>query len=280
MSLDRPFIEFVQSQRLPWTSEVVAHVRPHAEVRQLSVDERSGASSLIIRYPAGWERDVEERLTADEEFFVLQGSFEVNGVTYGPYGYGHLPVGYVRSGMRSQQGAVVLTFFDRAPESHTTSSHGEDLSEERLITHINALDGEWGAGFNPKFPPGAGRKWLRRDSVTTDETWILGTMPLRNGFKREKHPVVEEMFLISGELHGPNGVMRPGAYFWRPPEEWHGPFGSLTGNVMLFRTVGGPLSTVYDDNELPFSWFPEDNHILPNDYQQLPPYNPSPCGCF
>src|SRR5690606_24641359 len=158
----------------------------------------------------------------DEEFFVIDGSLQVDGVTYEKYAYGHLPAGYVRAGMSSPAGAVVLTFFSAAPEAKSASEHAGWMQAERVVAHIDGLAGEWGAGFNPLFPPGAGRKWLRRDPVTGDETWILGTMPLRSGRRRERHPVVEEMYLLSGELHGHVGVMRPGAYFWRPPEEWHG----------------------------------------------------------
>lgn len=277
---DRPFIEFIQAQQLDWTSEAVQHIRPGAMARELSIDRSNGAASILLEYPAGWERPEDEILTVDEEFFVVAGTLILDGVEYSRYGYGHLPGGYHRSGMRSPDGAVVMTFFSGVPESRTGSVHTADLQQERVVTHLNALEGEWGAGFNPKFPPGAGRKWLRRDPVTKDETWILGTMPLRNGFKREKHPVVEEMYLLSGELHGPNGVMRPGAYFWRPPEEWHGPFGSLTGNVMLFRTVGGPLSTVYDDNPLSFDWDPPSDAILPEHLAALPAYDAPVCRCY
>ena len=88
-------------------------------------------------------------------------------------------------------------------------------------------------------------------------------MPRRFCRRTENHPVVEEMFLWSGELVGPLGVMHAGCYFWRPPEEWHGPFGSKTGNVMLFRTKGGPLSTVYTEDEVEFCWHPEHKPILP-----------------
>jgi len=41
--------------------------------------------------------------------------------------------------------------------------------------------------------------------------------------------------------------MTPGAYFWRPPGIDHGPYGSLTGTLALFRTVDGPLQTSYGD---------------------------------
>jgi hypothetical protein len=64
------------------------------------------------------------------------------------------------------------------------------------------------------------------------------------------------MVLLAGEMHSPNGVMMPGAYFWRPPHEWHGPFASIAGSVSLFRTRGGPLDTVYSDIEAPLPWHP------------------------
>jgi hypothetical protein len=134
---------------------------------------------------------------------------------------------------------------------------------------VRALDGEWGAGFHPRFPSGAGRKFMRQDPVTGEQTWILGTMPLRSGRRPEKHPVVEEMFLVSGELVGNLGVMHAGAYFWRPPEIWHGPYGSWTGNVMLFRTRGGPLSTVYTEDEREFDWTPAHRPVLPAGLAEL-----------
>ena len=137
------------------------------------------------------------------------------------------------------------------------------LDERRLVTKVDGFAGEWGGNFHPTFPPGAGRKFLRRDPVDGEETWLLGTMPLRSGRKPEKHPVVGVMYLLAGELAGPLGLMRAGCYFWRPPEEWHGPFGSPTGNLMLFRTKGGPLSTVYTEHDVDFTWTPEHRPILP-----------------
>jgi hypothetical protein len=71
------------------------------------------------------------------------------------------------------------------------------------------------------------------------------------------------MFLLAGEVHGDRGLMRPGAYFWRPPHVPHGPYGSLTGNIYFFRTKGGPLSTTYVEPRRPFRWWPDHDPILP-----------------
>jgi hypothetical protein len=53
------------------------------------------------------------------------------------------------------------------------------------------------------------------------------------------------MYLLAGEVHGNRGVMRPGAYFWRPAGIPHGPYETLTGNLYFFRSQGGRLSTTY-----------------------------------
>ena len=274
--MSRPFIEFVQVQSLPWRSGAPGAARHGVASRVLSSDSDTGACSLLVRYPPGWRQPEPQTLGTDEEFFVLGGALQVGDARYGARTYAHLPAGYTRAPMAARDGAVVLTFFDADPQP----SDAVALDTSRLVERVDALSGDWGGNFHPQFPPGAGRKWLHRDPTDGEETWILGTMPLRSGRRPEKHPVVEEMYLLSGELVGPLGVMQAGCYFWRPPEEWHGPFGSLTGNLMLFRTKGGPLSTVYTEDEVDFSWQPEHQPILP---PELEPYGrepASPCGCY
>lgn len=275
--MTRPFIEFVQAQALPWRDGAPGGVRRGVSSKLLSVDGETGASSVLVRYPPGWTHGDGQRLDCDEELFVLDGDLRIGTTEHRTKTYAHLPAGYTRGAMATNRGAVVLTFFSGEPASQSADS--AECDESRLVDYLDATAGEWGGGFHPLFPPGAGRKFLRRDPHDGEETWVLGTMPLRNGRRPERHPVVEEMFLLSGELIGHVGVMQAGAYFWRPPEEWHGPFGSQTGNLMLFRTKGGPLSTTYTDHEVDFSWTPEHRPILPPD---LRPYaQPQPgCGCF
>jgi hypothetical protein len=257
----RPHIEFIHEQVLPWSDGLYGGGRPGVAVRTLSLDEDTGASSLVVRYPPGWERSGPEHLPVDEEFLVLQGSIEIDGVRYDRLDYGFLPARHVRRAAKSDAGALVVTFFEGEPRP--VPAGADRGSAGPLADRVRALDGDWGGGFHPRFPPGAGRKFMRHDSVTGEQTWILGTMPLRSGRRPEKHPVVEEMFLVSGELVGNLGVMHAGAYFWRPPQIWHGPYGSWTGNVMLFRTRGGPLSTVYTDGEQDFDWTPAHRPVLP-----------------
>jgi hypothetical protein len=264
MLMGRPFTEFVHEQLLPWRDGCYGGARPELSSRVLSLDEGSGASSLLLRYPPGWTRSDPEVVTADEEIFVLEGSLTIGARTYSPRTYAFLPAGHLRESASSPTGALVLTFFSSEPRSVRDPSEGDiTRNTDRLVEYVNVLDGPWGGNFHPLFTPGAGRKWLRDDPVTHEQTWILGTMPLRHGSRVERHPVVEEMFLLAGQQIGPHGKMHPGCYFWRPPGEPHGPFGSLTGNLMIMRTLGGPLSTVYDEEEIEFDWEPAHRPVVP-----------------
>lgn len=257
----RAHTEFIHEQVVAWSDGSASIERPGTQARLLSVDDETGALTAVVRYPRGWERPGAETLPMDEEFFVLDGSLIVNGVTHDRLSYGFHPAGHVWRSSRSDDGALVLTFRDSAPTAGPADGSAEPIP--RLVERVHALDGEWGGGFHPQFPPGAGRKYLREDPVSHEQTWLLGTMPLRSGRRPEKHPISEEMFLLAGEVISPIGRMHPGAYFWRPPEIWHGPYGSTTGSLYLFRTKGGPLSTVYTEVEQDLDWDPPHAPVLP-----------------
>lgn len=257
----RPRIEFIQNQLLPWNNEFLAGIRPGTATRILSEDDETGACSLLVRYPENWQGPAGQCLSADEEFLVLDGELRIGEQPYSYLGYGHLPAGYERQSLSAPRGAVILTFFSARPESVPSAGPLEDTS--RLVEGLDAMQLPYTGNFHPEFPPGAGRRMLFDDPASGDQTWLLGTMGLRWAERAEVHPVVEEMFLIAGEVHGNLGLMRPGAYFWRPPEIPHGPYGSLTGNIYLFRTKGGPLSTNYQDSETPFHWWPDHRPVLP-----------------
>lgn len=267
--MSRPFIEFIQAQAIPWREGLYGESRPGTQSRVLSMDEATGASTMMLHYPSGYRRAVTEHLLVDEEFFVLAGDLAVDGVAHGRYTYAHHPAGTTHHELASRDGAVVLSFFSGEPRAVEGEAPAGLFDERRAVPFIDAFEGDWGGNFHPEFPAGAGRKFMRRDPLDGEETWILGTMPLRRGRRPEKHPVVEEMFQLSGELVGHRGRMLGGAYFWRPPEEWHGPFGSPTGNLLLFRTKGGPLSTEYSEEEVEFSWDPSHDPILPEELAKV-----------
>ena len=261
--LERPHIEFIQAQVLPWRRIGPGLARPDCEFKFLSRDATTGACSIVIRYPPGWRREGPEHLAAAEEFYVLDGAIELNGRHYGHDCYGHVPARATRHEMNVYEGAVVLSFFDREPTVH--AGEGEAVDALR----VDALHTPWDMSLNdPKLAHlGISRKDLRLDPETGERTLLSMVLPHseppgRRG-PQEHHPVVEECYVISGSLTGPYGTMRSGAYFWRPPGIAHGPFGTRWGCVMLIRFVGGAHVNEWSTHEAPFDFDTPYRPVLP-----------------
>lgn len=255
----RPWIEFVQSQLIAWQREPLDTLRKGVDVKVLSADSETGACSLLVRYPAGFSA-AGGALTVDDEFLVLDGVLDIGGRSYTEMTFAHIPAGFLTGAWSSREATIVLEFFSGTPGR---AAQPFAYDEQRLVLHKNAFDIPYTGNFHPEFPLGAGRKMLYQDPQTRDATWLLGTLPLRWAERSEVHPTVEEMYLLGGEVHGNRGIMRPGAYFWRPPSVPHGPYGTQTGNLYFFRTKGGDLSTNYVAPEKPFRWWPHYDAVLP-----------------
>lgn len=272
----RAHIEFIQNQVLPWKQLAAGSSRPGAEGRALSYDFDSKAASVVMRYPAGWRMDQPHYLPCDEELFVLSGALEIGSVRYSSGDYAYLPAGMPRPGMASDTGAVVLTFFE-GPHGSVFADTPDGLYDPaRLIAKIETSSMPWGAPSDPVVAATAnapGRKVLRDDARTGERTWMLCFGPddpkkMTHG-RAEVHPVVEEVFLLEGEIQMPCGTLKPGAYFWRPPGISHGPVGTLKGLAGFFRCKGGPLVTEWSKEESPINWSPAYDPVLPEHLRQL-----------
>lgn len=254
---------------MPWRHIGSGLARPDAEYKFLSRDSVDGACSVLIRYTPGWCREGPEYLEAAEEFYVLDGTLELNGRLYTHDCYGYVPPRLTRHTMSSPAGAVVLTFLTANPD--VVAGHGEDGE----LCRVDALHAKWDMSLNDSRLAhlGISRKDLRRDPVTGERTFLSMILPHSDppGSRgpQEMHPVVEECYLISGSLTGPYGTMSPGAYFWRPPQIPHGPFGTRWGCVMLIRFVGGEHVNHWTEGEAPFSFDVPYRPVLPPDLAQL-----------
>ncbi len=275
--MTRPHIEYIQAQGLPWRRGLYGRARPDVRTRILSIDRKNGDSSVLIKYPAGWKRTKKEYLTADEELFVLDGALKIAGIEYGKHCYAYLPAGYERPRASSKEGAVVLTFFNATPTAVAGRAPKGMMKKKRLVELLDTGDMPWdampgGGEMDPEIGGMNAIKTLRIDHETEDFTFLYGAMPQSHpdGWtgKIETHPVVEEMYLISGELAGNTGIMRPGAYFWRPPGILHGPYGTETGAFGFFRTLGGMLVNIWTDYEVKFTYDPRYKPALPRDLKK------------
>lgn len=277
----RPHIEFIQAQAIGWRALGDTASRPDTTAKPLSYDPDSKAVTQIVRYPAGWSFDREHYLDCDEEFYVLSGTLTVNDTAYGEGDYAYLPAGFQHHTMKTEDGADVMTFFE-GPHAPVAGQAPDGLYDaSKLVERIATKSVPWGSATDPKVAaPGVKRLGLRKDTHTGDTTWLLDIdeSGMTGEVNRlETHPVVEEVFILSGEMHMPMGVLKNGAYFWRPPGIPHGPVGTKTGSLGLFRCKGGPLTTEWSEETHPVQWDSPYEPYLPEDIANslLKDYDPN-----
>ncbi len=267
--MTRPHIEFIQSQALGWVSDALpAH--PGVEIKILSEDAETGACSSLIRYPEGYTDSDPHALDADEEVFILSGSLTCDDQQLNLHGYAYWPAGTRRERLTAPDGAVVLTFFDRRPNRIAPESRPV-RADAGAVPALDSIAMPWDmANFDAQIEYlKMGRKNLRVPPDGSGRTYLLGSMPQvfppSGEEPLERHDFVEEAFLISGDLALTVGVMRPGAYFWRPPGLWHGGMASAAGYLMLMRTPGANAArNDWSEERVTVSLDPPYEPILPD----------------
>lgn len=257
----RDHIEFVQAQRLQWVDGAEFGLAGR-ELKLLSRDAQRGAFSCILRHPAGW-REEDRILPADCELYVLDGCIRISDTVYGEDSYAFLPAGYACTRIEATSGATMLAFFSGALGGAGDAAR---YDEPRLVRHIDLTDGVWDGAFDrfglASMNNRARMRVLRDDPVTGENTYLTATVPFRHGERAERHPVVQEFFVLAGELAGNTGTMQAGAYCFRPQMVAHGPYGSRTGALILFRSLGGAQETFWEDAPT-FTFMPPHAPVLP-----------------
>lgn len=271
--MPREHVEFIQAQCLPWTDDPAGRGLSR---KLLSHDPVDGAATLLQRIPADFQFGDGTPLACNEEFYVVDGSFYLNGFEYAAGCYAFLPAGHERRDVYSPRGAVVLRLFDAAaipfaddpaaPERATGRPPIPFLDTFRMTWDRRTLDLRL-AHLAPA------RKILRIDPLTQAKTFLFTTAPQSHPTNwrgpLESHPTPEEAFLLAGDLTGPQGTMQAGAYFWRPQGIPHGPFGSRGGSLSLIRFVGGAHVNAWSEDEQPFIYAAPYRPILPGPLQAL-----------
>ena len=270
----RPHILFIQAQDIPWQSGFWTGDRPEVETRTLSVEDDGSAATVLVRYPAGWRADGVEHLDALEEFLVLDGELEINGIVYGPQGYAALPARYPRRTQSAPGGAVVLSMLHGRPTPRPGEA-AEPYDPAMLVLHVDPLAMEWDPGLvDPQLSRGVAIKPLRTDPYTQETTFLYMSPPHRvpPGMAKPQwtHSMVEELYVLHGEyVWGDCGRMGPGGYVWWREGVKHGPAGTDTGYLLLVRTIGGPLDNIFDVEKKPFMWDPPFKPRLPDNLRAL-----------
>ena len=260
----RPHIEFVHAQQLPWQpAPLRSSPWARLDAKVLSVDAERGDCSLLLRLPAGFAAQATPPGFA-VELFVLEGRCRIGDLDLRLDGYADLAAGPIAGGFAADGDCVALAFFG-------ASAGGTGAPARVIDTH----DMPWTRhDIDPAVQfLNLAHKVLRDVPATGERTLLLSTgaqtHPRDWREAQLKHDCVEEMYLLGGDIIGERGVMYEGAYFWRPPGLWHGPFGSRRGSLSLIRFVAGRHRNIWSDQALEFSLTPAHAPALPADLQPV-----------
>jgi hypothetical protein len=267
-NMPRGHIEFINARSLEWQNSVIDCLSPDIETKVLSLDQETGAASVILRIPAGWRHDGPRWLDADEEFMVLDGSLELNGKTLDMDCYAFLPAGTERRHAASADGASIIAFYSKTPAWLSQQPDPASTGENAAIIYLDTFEMPWHSEeMDPEYGD-SGMRWkiLRFDEKGKDVTMLVNSPahfhPQNWSGRQEIHDCVEEMFLLSGDYIGDRGIMDAGSYFWRPAGEQHGPYGSRGGSLGLFRTLGAELTNNWTAHALKLSKTPAFDPII------------------
>ncbi len=254
----RPHANFIQSQTAPVTVQNPSNSRPGARATALSYDRSTRSVSVIFRLPTSWNNPRAHYNDSDNEFYVLNGTLVVNGKRYTQGDYGFFPAGMHRHEMASPEGATVIDFYEGEHKNHDATAAGQMYEPTRLIERIDTARMPWQATNDLSLTLGmAGSVKLLRTAANGEKTWLVRVEPeTAEKIMRPaaRHAAVLEVFVLDGDLHSPQGVMRSGGYAWLVPGQTTGPFGTRKGFTALLRSQGGALNTSWTQaQEVPWS---------------------------
>ncbi len=268
----RPHIDFFHAQQLPWETDAYASL-PGLQSKTLSTDDETGACTVILRYPPGWRIDGLWHLPDDVEFYVLDGKFELNNQLYTLDSYGFLPAGWVFESASTETGTDIITFFEGVPDFIKGRPDEGQYDLSQAIPYIDTCALNWTKeGLDPDYEWFTMRnKILRIDPKTQACTLLVEQgarhLPKDNIGSIEAHPTIKEIFILSGEVRCPYGVLSAGMYLYRPPEIRYGPYFSRFSNVMLLR-LSGPLDNQFSEPNTECSLYIDPKPRLPDELAQ------------
>lgn len=242
----REHIEFVQAQHLPW-EDAAPYGFAGARLKLLSRDSSDFSFSSVLSLPPGFGRAAAPR-EDDEELFILDGALDVGGVRHGEDSYVFFAAGGETGAWSAPGGATLLYFRSGVVEAALRAPH---VAQRRSAPRVSLSETSWDGDFEKlglgALQAGARMKILREDPFSGETTYVSASIAFRRGVRSERHPIVQEFFMLAGELDSEYGAMRAGAYCIRPPMFKHAPYSSTTGAVILFRGLGGRQETMWED---------------------------------
>lgn len=263
LALGRPHIDFIRSQLAPSRVLGATNSQPGVTGTPLSYDAKgTRAVTVIFRFPQNWSMTRPHYVNSDQEFYVLEGELEINGTLYRRGDYAYLPAGLAHTSRSSGPGATLLNFYEGEHLAFYEPTPAGMYQPEKLIRKLVSEELPWQVSREPAFAtlgPDVREKRLRHDAATGESTWLIDVGadaadagPLLR--PTVSHAVVEEMYVLRGEIATPRGKMTSGAYAWRAPGQPRGPWGSRTGYQLLVRSRRGALATTLSPTPVRLVW--------------------------
>ncbi len=255
------YVGFLNESDLVWRPFDAEGVPPGVQVKLLSRDAKSGAASLLARFPADWRNAAAGYHASDMEIFVLKGAIKIGDRRFTERCFTYVPAGVSYGPVTVDKETSALWFFDGDPSFTASATSRAGAAFNQRVEFKSYYQEPWEAAVEIGFSkqPGIFMKILKRLPNDGPMTWISGSFSGRPPRKYEVHPSAEEAWLLEGEFNLaeclPEGLrvwhLTKGSYFYRPPNIRHiGPLsGSRSYAIWLFRTPLKLESEYSDDCE-------------------------------
>jgi quercetin dioxygenase-like cupin family protein len=240
---NRPYIPQLKQASVAWESavRVAPLLASGTEVRVLSQDAASGASTCMWRVPKGWSHEKSFALDADEQLFVLEGHLTKGKYQLGPGAYLAHASGSRHEAMSSSEGALVYAMWDGALDANAAIR-----TPEHDIIYIDTTTTEGAPTPIPGPVPGITAKVLRQLDSTGGMTMLINIPAGWHEPRAEHHDCCEESYKLEGDIwmveNGEEQILSAGDYFFRPPRIKHGPMKTTSGTSSLIRFTATPVN--------------------------------------
>ncbi|MSO94906.1 MAG: DUF4437 domain-containing protein [Thermoleophilia bacterium] len=216
---------------LPWRTAPERDIVSGLDQRLISEDATTGASTSMIRIPAGWRGSPgESDITA--ELFVVEGSLSLDGRSLGVGSYAFLPHG---------KGAERLVACEDV-QMYLFLTPGMEISGQDDVRVMSFWDEPWQEGLLDRKLPQRWKSLRLPDFVEGahgSAAGLLRVMQWQPGFiapMEHLHSTWEELIFLQGDWVAERGIIVPGSFLGNPGESWHAPVATRDGALALVHS--------------------------------------------
>lgn len=240
-------VENANAHQIPAAPWGAAGLPAGAAIRVLSDDPVSGATTAILELPVGFSSGGTGLVCSTElQLFVLEGELRLGDIALASGGYCFHPADSPMGDWQCTKALRALLIIGAT--AHFRPARSSTL-HPAAIPAIDSWALQWidplvASDPSTTYRTGVMVKMLREDPATGSTTHLAGLMPGWFMPGLEVHPVIEENYCLSGDVHiglvadSPGYTMTEGVYLCRPPGIAHGPILSKNGNVNFCYTHG------------------------------------------